>query len=214
MKLGTTILGFAAIAAVGGAAAAQHPPVQTYTVQEKPSNAVVKTTLDAMTVPGGDYTVRSGDTLARIAGREYGSAGCWPGIYAANTRTVRNPDMIYPGQTLGIPAACGTRVASAVTVTDVVKPAPAARAQTDGEGYSIGSSFQACVIARESGGNADVWNASGHWGLYQFSAATWVAYGGAASEFGRASGAEQTRVFDNAMATPGGAGNWAPYDGC
>jgi hypothetical protein len=26
--------------------------------------------------------------------------------------------------------------------------------------------------------------------------------------------AEQEQVFMNAMATPGGADNWAPYDGC
>jgi len=26
--------------------------------------------------------------------------------------------------------------------------------------------------------------------------------------------AEQEQVFLNAMATPGGASNWAPYDGC
>lgn len=76
------------------------------------------------------------------------------------------------------------------------------------------SSFQACVISRESGGNSQIWNASGHYGLYQFSASTWAAYGGNPADFGHASAAEQTQVFDNAMATAGGAGNWAPYDGC
>jgi soluble lytic murein transglycosylase-like protein len=75
-------------------------------------------------------------------------------------------------------------------------------------------SFQACVIARESGGNPQVMNASGHYGLYQFSYSTWVAYGGSPADFGHASVAEQDRVFANAMATPGGESNWAPYDGC
>ena len=82
MKLGMSIAGFAAIAAIGGAAAAQHPPVESVTVQ---GSSVVKTTLDALTVAGGDYTVRRGDTLASIAGREYGNARCWPGIWAANS---------------------------------------------------------------------------------------------------------------------------------
>jgi hypothetical protein len=36
----------------------------------------------------------------------------------------------------------------------------------------------------------------------------------APSTFGNASAAEQTQVFNNAMATPGGAANWSPYDGC
>jgi LysM repeat protein len=76
------------------------------------------------------------------------------------------------------------------------------------------SGFQACVIARESGGNPQVMNASGHYGLYQFSASTWAAYGGSPADFGHASEAEQNQVFANAMATAGGASNWSPYDGC
>ena len=69
------------------------------------------------------------------------------------------------------------------------------------------------MIARESGGNAQVMNASGHYGLYQFSYATWVAYGGSPASFGHASVAEQNQVFDNAIAA-GGQSNWSAYDGC
>lgn len=76
------------------------------------------------------------------------------------------------------------------------------------------SSFQQCVIARESGGNSQVMNSTGHYGLYQFSESTWVAYGGNAASFGNASVAQQNQVFARAMATPGGASNWSPYDGC
>lgn len=75
------------------------------------------------------------------------------------------------------------------------------------------SGFQACVIARESGGNSQVMNSSGHYGLYQFSASTWQAYGGPAADFGHASVAEQNQVFNTAMAQ-GGQSNWSPYDGC
>jgi Transglycosylase-like domain/LysM domain len=75
------------------------------------------------------------------------------------------------------------------------------------------SGFQACVIARESGGNSQVMNSTGHYGLYQFSSATWAAYGGNPADFGRASVAEQNQVFGNAIAQ-GGQSNWAPYDGC
>ena len=74
-------------------------------------------------------------------------------------------------------------------------------------------SFAECVIQRESGGNAQARNPAGYWGLYQFSRATWVAYGGNPATYGSASAAEQTRVFNNAMAR-GGRGNWSPYDGC
>ena len=88
-------------------------------------------------------------------------------------------------------------------------PAQAAPAAT----YSGGSGLQQCIISRESGGNSQVMNASGHYGLYQFSASTWQAYGGSAGSFGNASVAQQNQVFNNAIAA-GGASNWTPYDGC
>jgi hypothetical protein len=76
-----------------------------------------------------------------------------------------------------------------------------------------GSGMQACIIARESGGNPNVMNASGHYGLYQFSYSTWVASGGNGADFGHASVAEQNRVFANAVAARGYS-DWTPYDGC
>ena len=69
------------------------------------------------------------------------------------------------------------------------------------------------MVARESGGNPQVMNSTGHYGLYQFSASTWAAYGGNPADFGNASVAEQNQVFANALAQ-GGQSNWAPYDGC
>jgi cell wall-associated NlpC family hydrolase len=89
-----------------------------------------------------------------------------------------------------------------------------APAQPAASTYTGGSGFQRCVIAAESGGNSQVMNSSGHYGLYQFSESTWEEYGGSAATFGNASVAEQNQVFDNAMATPAGASNWSAYDGC
>ena len=80
-------------------------------------------------------------------------------------------------------------------------------------GGAPGGSFGSCVIARESGGNSQVMNSSGHYGLYQFSESTWVAYGGSAGDFGHASVSEQHQVFSNALAQ-GGQSNWSAYDGC
>jgi hypothetical protein len=82
-----------------------------------------------------------------------------------------------------------------------------------GGGYTVGSSFQACVIRAESGGNPNIWNASGHWGLYQFSASTWAMHGGDPSLFGNASAAYQTQIFWNTVKADG-TSDWAPYDGC
>ncbi|MEU9168088.1 transglycosylase family protein [Streptomyces sp. NPDC048420] len=48
----------------------------------------------------GDYTVRPGDTLSRIAAR-YGTS--WQQVYAANKAVIgADPDMIVPGQRLEI----------------------------------------------------------------------------------------------------------------
>jgi LysM repeat protein len=81
-----------------------------------------------------------------------------------------------------------------------------------GGGYP-GGSYGACVVARESGGNSQAMNSSGHYGLYQFSSSTWAEYGGNPADFGNASVSEQNQVFDSAVAA-GGSSNWAPYDGC
>jgi nucleoid-associated protein YgaU len=43
--------------------------------------------------------------LSKIAKREYGDASKWHRIYEANKDTIKNPDLIYPGQTFKIPSA-------------------------------------------------------------------------------------------------------------
>ncbi len=53
--------------------------------------------------PGADYTVRPGDTLARLAGQAYGDPAAWPRLLAANRDQLADPDAIFPGQVLHIP---------------------------------------------------------------------------------------------------------------
>jgi len=55
-------------------------------------------------VGGGTYTVAPGDNLYDISGHEYGDANLWPVIWAANSREDPNPNLIFPGQVLQIPA--------------------------------------------------------------------------------------------------------------
>jgi nucleoid-associated protein YgaU len=54
---------------------------------------------------GQTYTVAKGDSLSKIAKRFYGNAGDWKKIYEANKDVIKNPDLIYPGQTFRIPDA-------------------------------------------------------------------------------------------------------------
>jgi hypothetical protein len=128
---------------------------------------------------------------------------------ATGSGSYGHPDYCGDGDGDGWDIACPVQ-GNAGSAGSSRAPAPAGPASVTTAGMG---SFQACVISRESGGNPDIWNPSGHYGLYQFSAGTWAAYGGAPGDFGHASAAEQTQVFDNAMAA-GGESNWAPYDGC
>jgi nucleoid-associated protein YgaU len=58
-----------------------------------------------ITPAGTTYTVVKGDSLSKIAKREYGDAGQWRRIFEANRDVIENPDLIEPGQDLIIPEA-------------------------------------------------------------------------------------------------------------
>ena len=49
------------------------------------------------------YVVVAGDSLSKIAKREYGNANEWQPIFEANKDILKDPDKIYPGQKLKIP---------------------------------------------------------------------------------------------------------------
>ena len=50
-----------------------------------------------------NHTIVSGDTLRKLARFYYGNEGSWKKIYNANTDKIKNPEKIYPNQTLTIP---------------------------------------------------------------------------------------------------------------
>ena len=50
------------------------------------------------------YTVVAGDSLSKIAKRELGDANKWKAIYEANRDSIKNPDLIHPGQVLHLPS--------------------------------------------------------------------------------------------------------------
>ena len=49
------------------------------------------------------YVIRKGDTLSKIAKQYYGNAMKYPVIFEANREVIKDPDLIYPGQTVRIP---------------------------------------------------------------------------------------------------------------
>ncbi|WP_157206294.1 LysM peptidoglycan-binding domain-containing protein [Mariniflexile maritimum] len=49
------------------------------------------------------HTVKSGETLSKIAKHYYDNAAKYQAIFNANTTILKNPDLIHPGQELVIP---------------------------------------------------------------------------------------------------------------
>lgn len=95
--------------------------------------------------------------------------------------------------------------------------APAVSYQAQAVSYqapvTVSGGFQACVIRRESGGDAHAVNASsGAGGLYQFLPSTWAALGFSGLPE-NASVATQNAAFAKAYAQSG-VSPWRPYDGC
>lgn len=69
----------------------------------------VETVVDDITVEAAEpesrfYTVKSGDTLSKIAKDMYGNANEYDKIFEANRPMLSHPDKIYVGQVLRIPA--------------------------------------------------------------------------------------------------------------
>lgn len=74
----------------------------------------------AGSVSDSEYVVQSGDTLWKIAVKFYGNGSYWQKIYADNSSTISNPDMIRVGQVLVIKAVIsdGTAITASGTSGD------------------------------------------------------------------------------------------------
>lgn len=81
----------------------------TEQIVEKPdfSNVQSKVTSTEDIIGGASertYTVEKGDSLSKIAQELYGKGSKWHAIFAANRDQIDDPDKIFPGQVLKIPA--------------------------------------------------------------------------------------------------------------
>jgi LysM domain-containing protein len=172
------------------------------------------------------YVIAPGDTLAGIATKVYGKPDDWPALWYKNRGKIPDPDVIRAGMKLLLGSDKVTNTIYKAAMSAIPVPPAPVRAVTlsapsqpvpsqPSDPISTGGmgAFEQCVIAHESGGDAYIWNASGHWGLFQFSASTWASAGGDPSLFGNAGPAYQEQVFAWAYAK-WGTSPWAPYDGC
>ena len=107
------------------------------------------------------YTIRSGDSLSKIAGKVYHKQNAWPVLYWANRDKVHWANIISTGQVLKVPALPAKIPAAPGQLGPAPAPAPVtstatsyapvqATAAVSSGTYSGGGGFQSCVIARES----------------------------------------------------------------
>jgi hypothetical protein len=171
-------------------------------------------------------TVQPGNTLSSISQRVYGNSADWPALWWVNRHSVRNPSSIAVGQRLLLSDWHPVRAWLTRAALGAAPAAPAAAQTASATGaastaapvassaiYTGSGSFQSCVIARESGGNAGAVNgSSGAGGLYGFLPSTWQALGFSGLPQ-NASVAEQNAAFAKEYAQSGGSA-WSAYDGC
>jgi nucleoid-associated protein YgaU len=87
------------------AAPVQAAPVQTAPVAQAPVAEAPTQARHAATVPlsGETYTVQEGDPLSKIADK-LGVQGGWQHLADANADTITDPDLVFVGQVLQLPA--------------------------------------------------------------------------------------------------------------
>ncbi|MFE5838884.1 transglycosylase family protein [Arthrobacter sp. NPDC056493] len=89
-------------------AAPVQAPVQTAPVAQVPVAEVAQAPVQArhaaaIAVSGQTYTVQDGDTLSKIADK-LGIQGGWQHLADANADTISNPNLVFVGQVLQLPA--------------------------------------------------------------------------------------------------------------
>ena len=113
------------------------------------------------------YTVQPGNNLSQIASH-YDET--WQQLEAVNH--LPDPNLIFPGQVISIP---GPGSAHTLVGTPVPSPHKPVAAAPDSSGVDWDA-----VAQCESSGDWSINTGNGYYGGLQFSASTWIAYGGAA----------------------------------
>jgi LysM repeat protein len=86
------------------------------------------------------YKVKSGDTLSGIAEHYYHKAADWQWLYHENDKTISDPNLIYPGETLFVPSDPPANFTLSSYVPKHAKPAaPAVTTSTSHHSDSSGS---------------------------------------------------------------------------
>lgn len=142
------------------------------------------------------YTVQQGDTLSKIAAKEYGDKNTWPALWWVNRHTLANPDSLKVGQVLILSSWHPVLSWLLSDALKVIAPAPVATAALVTTA-PVSNSIQASA------------SYAGHY-TFQGLEALWVGAGGPSSvEAEAATIAECESGGDITAANPSGAsGLW------
>ncbi len=219
----SAVLGLSAVAAAAFSLSAAAKPIEP--VQPAATAVFVQRGAVAQTAERTTYTVRLGDTLSGIAARA--GLDSWRPIFDANRNIVSNPDLIYPGQRLVIPAkgevvkplyratAQATAHPASHTWTRTRRSTPTrhrtsqaarvAQPRASAAGGSVWDRLAQC----ESGGNWSTNTGNGFYGGLQFAAGTWQAVGGSGMPH-QASRETQIAMAQRVLARQG----WGAWPSC
>lgn len=166
-------------------------------------------------------TVQPGDYLSKLAATNKTTV---QRLYDKNTQ-IKDPNLIYPGDKLQIPAAnerltprslpTADNASVAPATSDISSPAvaPQSAPQPQVQAATLTSSVDTSVwdkIAQcESGGNWSTDTGNGYYGGLQFSLSSWQAYGGTGYP-NQASRSEQIAVAQRLQAAQG----WSAWPVC
>lgn len=143
---------FAASARPGAVAAAEaHQPATAG--QQAASATATLDSFSSRSAPASNthYKVRPGDTLSGIAQHFYHKAADWQWLYHENAKTLSDPNLIFPGQTLFVPADPPANYTLSGYVPKHAKPAAPVSHNSGGSGGSGGGVADQAAPQRGSG---------------------------------------------------------------
>jgi LysM repeat protein len=158
------------------------------------------------------YTVRAGDSLSSIAEHFYGNPAGWTSIYYANESVVHDPNDIYVGEVLKIPAGATSYVPKHAKTSATLTSSASQLSGTlscsglealwEAAGGSHAEAFMAAEIAMaESGGNQYALSPTDDYGYWQINAS----HGPALATFNAIGNAKA------AIAISSDGTNWDPW---
>ncbi len=166
------------------------------------------------------YVVRAGDSLSGIAGKQGLGTGGWRLIYDANA-SIKNPDLIFPGQNLVIPpknARLAHRPLPTLQPLQVRQQGSDSQSRQHATSTSNRSRRSSSIAGGgvwdrlaqcESGGNWSTSTGNGYYGGLQFTPGSWHAAGGSGMP-NQASREEQIRVAQQLQQRQG----WGAWPTC